>query len=68
MSEISRGGLNWPTDFLAEVVTQISLAFKVSRDYECKFLAASNQKAILMKLSVGQLIACGVVIGECACG
>ena len=31
-------------------------------------MAASNQKAILMNLSVERLIACGVVIGECTCG
>ena len=40
----------------------------MSKDYESKFLAVSNQKTVLMKLSVERLIACGVVVGECTCG
>jgi len=70
LRDISRGGLNWPTDFSVEVVTQVFIVFRiiVSKDYESKFLAASNQKTILMKLSVERLMACGAVVGECTCG
>jgi len=70
LSDISRGGLKWPTDFLVEVVTQVFIVFRiiVSKDYESRFLAVSYQKTVLMKLSVERLIACGVVVGECTCG
>jgi len=49
LSDISRGGLKWPTDFLVEVVTQVFIVFRiiVSKDYESKFLALFSQKQFL---------------------
>jgi len=29
LSDISRGGLKWPTDFLVEVVTQVFIVFRI---------------------------------------
>ena len=51
-------------------LTQVFVVFRVivSNEYESKFLAASNQKAVLMKLSTKRLITCGAVLGECTCG
>ena len=70
LSDIDRGGLKWPTDFLLEVVTQVFLVFRVivSKDYESKFLMCNNQKSVLQKLAAERLTDCGTTAGECSCG
>jgi len=47
---VSRGGLQWPTDFLTEIVTQVYIVFKtlVSDKVKHHFMAASHQKSIQM--------------------
>jgi hypothetical protein len=70
LAEIDRGGLRWPTDFLLEAVTQVSVVFQalISKDFENKFLTVSNQRSLLRILSIERLIESGVVVGECSCG
>jgi hypothetical protein len=70
LSDLDRGGLRWPTDFLLEVVTQVFLVFRVivSKDYEVQFLTCNNQKSVLQQLATERLIDCGTTVGECTCG
>ena len=70
LSELDRGGLKFPTDFLLEIVTQAFLTFRlvVSKDYESKFLNVNNQKACLSMLILEKLKNCGITDGECTCG
>jgi hypothetical protein len=64
LAEIDCGGLRWPTDFLLEVVTQVSVVFQalISKDFENKFVTVSNQRSLLRILSIERLIECGVVV------
>ena len=70
LSDLDRGGLKWPTDFLLEIITQVYLGFRVvvSKDYETRFLTCSKQKSVLHKLANERLIDCGTIVGECTCG
>jgi hypothetical protein len=65
--DLDRGGLKWPTDFLVEVVTQVYLVFRciVSPVYEAKFLEQSNNKSIIVGLSMERLQMLGLLEGEC---
>ena len=70
LSEIDRGGLKWPKDFLLEIVTQAFVVFKivVSKECETKFLTVGSQKNVLTLLIIEQLKKSGAVDGECTCG
>lgn len=70
LSEIDRGGLKWPKDFLVEIVTQAFKVFKmvVSKECETKFLSVGNQRKSLIWLVTEQLKKSGAVDGECTCG
>jgi hypothetical protein len=56
--------------FLVEVVTQVYLVFRciVSPVYEAKFLEQSNNKSIIVGLSMERLQMLGLLEGECICG
>ena len=68
LSDIDRGGLRWPTDFLLEIVTQVYLLFRVivSKDYEGQFLMCKKQKSVLQNLTTERLVDRGTTV--CSCG
>jgi hypothetical protein len=47
---LDRGGLNWPTELLVEVVTQVFYVFNclISSKYESKFLSLTSHKSVVM--------------------
>jgi hypothetical protein len=70
LHDLDRGGLRWPTDLLVDVVTQVFLVFRclISDKYETKFQIVSNQKALVIKLSLDRLNTLELLLGECVCG
>ena len=71
LSALDRGGLIWPTDRAVEITTQMYKVFQEIISKECieqRFLSCSNQRQVLMKLSlkrIGDLGLCSKKCDEC---